>query len=109
MREHGLQAPNKVGTERGPRVHEDSIIPSGPNQMWGTDATQVHSRLEGMATTFEVVDHFVGDVVGIHAARPGTRFEALEPSIWGSIWPASGHACGAENGPWTMGSQVLAR
>ena len=28
---------------------------------------------------FVVIDHFVGDVVGIHAARPGTRFEALEP------------------------------
>jgi transposase InsO family protein len=47
--------------------------------MWGTDATQVHTRLEGMATVFVAVDHFVGDVVGIHAARPGTRFEALEP------------------------------
>jgi transposase InsO family protein len=79
MREHGLQAPHRAGTQRGPRVHDGTIIPAGANRMWGTDATQVPTRLEGMATVFVAVDHFVGDVVGIHAARPGTRFEALEP------------------------------
>ncbi len=36
-----------------------------------------------MATVFVAIDHFVGDVVGIHAARPGTRFEALEPIYQG--------------------------
>jgi len=35
--------------------------------------------VEGVATVFVAIDHFVGDLVGIHAARPGTRFEALEP------------------------------
>ena len=35
--------------------------------------------MEGMATVFVAVDHFVGDGVGIHAAPPVTRFEALEP------------------------------
>lgn len=79
MREHGLQAPHRVGSNRGPQTHEGTIIPEGPNRMWGTDATQVPTRLEGMAMVFVAVDHFVGDVVGIHAARPGTRFEALEP------------------------------
>ena len=79
MREHGLQAPHRTGADRGPQTHEGTIIPDGPNRMWGTDATQVYTRLEGMATVFIAIDHFVGDVVGIHAARPGTRFEALEP------------------------------
>ena len=79
MREHGLQAPHRTGADRGPRVHDGTIIPEGANRMWGTDATQVMTRLEGIATVFVAVDHFVGDVVGIHAARPGTRFEALEP------------------------------
>lgn len=51
--------------------------------MWGTDATQVMTRLEGAATVFVAVDHFVGELVGAHAARPGTRFEALEPVYQG--------------------------
>ncbi len=37
------------------------------------------TRREGMATVFVAIDHIKGDVTGIHAARPGTRFEALEP------------------------------
>ena len=79
MREHGLQAPHRAGSDRGPRTHDGTLIPKAPNRMWGTDATQVWTRQDGMATVFVAVDHFVGDVVGIHAARPGTRFEALEP------------------------------
>ena len=63
--------------------HGGTIIPDGPNRIWGTDATQVQTRLEGTATVFVAIDHFVGDVVGIHAARPGTRFEALEPIYQG--------------------------
>ena len=83
MRAHGLQAPHRSGPPHGPRSHDGTIIPDGPNRMWGTDATQVWTRLEGTATVFVAVDHFVGDVVGIHAARPGTRFEALEPIYQG--------------------------
>jgi len=79
MRKHGLQAPHRSGPARGPKVHDGTIIPDAPNLMWGTDATQVSTRREGVATVFVAIDHFVGDVVGIHAARPGTRFEALEP------------------------------
>ena len=62
--------------------------------MWGTDATQVQTRLEGTATVFVAIDHFVGDVVGIHAARPGTRFEALEP-IYQGLREHYGHWPGA--------------
>lgn len=79
MGAHGLRAPHRAGNPRGPRSHDGTIIPAAPNQMWGTDATQVVTRLEGTATVFLAVDHFVGDLVGIHAARPGTRYEALEP------------------------------
>jgi len=79
MRDHGLQAPHRALHAQGPRLHDGTIIPDAPDRMWGTDATQVWTRREGMATVFVAVDHFVGDVVGIHAARPGTRFEALEP------------------------------
>lgn len=78
LRVHGLQAPHRQGTARGPQVHDGTIIPEAPDQMWGTDATQALTD-EGTATVFVTIDHFVGDVVGLHAARPGTRFEALEP------------------------------
>ena len=74
-----LHASYRMGSERGPRYHDGTIIPNGPNRMWGTDATQVLTRQKSMATAFVAIDHFVGDVVGIHAARPRTRFEALEP------------------------------
>lgn len=79
MRAHSLQAPHRTGHPRGAQVHDGTLIAEAPSRMWGTDATQVWTRQDGMATVFVAVDHFVGDVVGIHAARPGTRFEALEP------------------------------
>ena len=34
---------------------------------------------EGMASVFVAVDHCSVDCVGIHAAKSGNRFEALEP------------------------------
>jgi len=83
MRDHGLQAPHRAGRKRGPKVHEGSIIPIAPNVMWGTDATQIYTRLEGTATIFVAVDHFAGDVVGIHATSRATRYEALEPIYQG--------------------------
>ena len=57
MREHGLQAPHRLGNVRGPRVHDGTLIPEGPNRMWDTDATQVPTRREGTATAFVAVDH----------------------------------------------------
>ena len=47
--------------------------------MWGTDATSCLTTREGNATVFIAVDHCTQECIGIHAARPGTRFEALEP------------------------------
>jgi len=43
------------------------------------DATSCLTRREGTATVFVVVDHCAAECIGIHAARPGTRFEAVEP------------------------------
>jgi putative transposase len=78
MRAHGLLAPTRSGCPHGPVAHDRTIIPEKPDVMWGTDATSVLTG-EGVTTVFIAVDHFVADCVGIHAARPGTRFEALEP------------------------------
>ncbi len=98
MRKHGLQALHRPGLARGPRVHDGTIIPASPNRMWGTDATSVVTRLEGTATVFVAIDHFVGDVVGLHAAKPGIRFEALEPLYQGERAHFGELACGVADG-----------
>ena len=51
--------------------------------MWGTDMTTAWTS-EGQAAVFMAIDHHSAApprtlFVGIHAARHGTRFEALEP------------------------------
>ena len=78
MREHGLLAPSRVGSPRGPREHEGSIIPDRVDAMWGTDLTTTWTG-EGQAAVFAAVDHHSAECVGVHAARRATRFEALEP------------------------------
>jgi putative transposase len=78
MRDGGLLAPTRVGQPHGPKAHDGTIIPDRPDAMWGTDATAGWTD-EGLATIFIAVDHYTAECVGIHAARRGTRFEALEP------------------------------
>jgi HTH-like domain len=39
MREHDLLAPGRVGSPRGPRSHDGTIIPETIDTMWGTDLT----------------------------------------------------------------------
>lgn len=79
MRAAGLLAPTRSGAAHGPQAHDGTIATKRPNQMWGTDATTCLTTRDGTATVFVAVDHCTADCVGIHAARPGTRFEALEP------------------------------
>jgi putative transposase len=78
MREHGLLAPSRIGRCRGPRSHDGTIIPDAVDTMWGTDMSTTWTG-EGQAAVFIAVDHHSAECVGIHAARRGTRFEALEP------------------------------
>lgn len=79
MREAKLLAPTRVGHAHGPAAHEGTITTDEPDQMWGMDATSCVTRQEGTATVFVVVDHCASECIGIHAAKPGTRFEAVEP------------------------------
>lgn len=77
MRNEGLLAPQRLGRAHGPKAHDGTIVPERPNQLWGADATSTWTD-EGNATIFLVVDHACGDLLGVHAARCGTRFEAIE-------------------------------
>ena len=79
MRVHGLQAPHRVGSPHGPTAHDGTIVTERVNEMWGTDLTTTLTVKEGTATVFVAVDHCSAEGVGIHAAKEGNRFEALEP------------------------------
>jgi putative transposase len=79
MREAGLLAPGRSGGPRGPRNHDGTIIPEAPNRMWGTDLTTTMTLEEGQAAVFVAIDHASAELVGIHAAKRATRYEALEP------------------------------
>jgi hypothetical protein len=78
MREHDLLAPGRVGSPRGPRSHDGTIVPDTIDTMWGTDLTATFTG-EGPAAVFIAVDHCSAECVGIHAHARATRFEALEP------------------------------
>jgi transposase InsO family protein len=71
-------APSRVGSPRGPREHDGTIIPDAVDTMWGTDLTTTWTG-EGQAAVFVAVDHHSAECVGVHTARRATRFEALEP------------------------------
>jgi putative transposase len=79
MRENGLQAAARMGSPRGPRNHDGTIIPEAIDTMWGTDMTATVTVEHGQVAVFIAVDHCSAECVGIHAASNGTRHEALEP------------------------------
>ena len=79
MREHHLQAPRRGGHAHGPKAHDGTITTDEPDTMWGTDMTTTVTIGEGLAHVFVAVDHCTCECVGLHAAKGGNRFEALEP------------------------------
>ena len=79
MREHDLQAPHRAGHAHGPRAHDGTITTEAPDVMWGTDMTSTVTVGEGAACVFVAVDHCTTECIGLHAAKRGSRFEALEP------------------------------
>jgi transposase InsO family protein len=85
MREHGVQAPHRVGHPHGPKAHDGTIVTDRPDQLWGTDMTTTTTTTttittdEGQVCVFVVVDHCNSECIGIHASLSGNRFEAQEP------------------------------
>jgi transposase InsO family protein len=47
--------------------------------MWGIDATAGFTAQDGQLAIFAMVDHDSAYCLGIHTAKRGTRFKALEP------------------------------
>jgi transposase InsO family protein len=85
MRENNLLAPSRIGRPHGPKAHDGNIKTERINDMWGTDMTTTLTLDEGTASIFFAIDHCSLELVGIHAAKRGTRFEALEPLRQGVV------------------------
>ena len=77
MRANGLLAPHRVGRTEA-KSHDGTIITDKVNEMWGAYMTQTITIGEGRAPLV-AVEHAELEVVGIHASRSTSRFEALEP------------------------------
>jgi len=94
MRDAELLAPARQPEPIVEHPHAGTIVTDRPNVMWGTDATAAVTLLEGTATICAAIDHCTAECVGIHAARHGDRFEALEPlrqgvrDYFGALGPA---------------------
>ena len=93
-----MLAPTRLGHAHGPKAHDGTITTEAPDQMWGMDATSCLTRHEGNATVFVVVDHCAAECIGLHAARPGTRFEAVEALRQGVRAIFGGYAEGIATG-----------
>jgi len=78
-RENQLLASHRRGNPHGPKAHDGKITAERVDEMWGTDMTSTITTTEGQAAIFFTVDHCSMECVGIHTAKRGTRFEALEP------------------------------
>jgi transposase InsO family protein len=95
MREADLLSPARRPAPVVVHPHDGTIVTEQPNVMWGTDATAAVTLTEGSATIFAAIDHCTAECVGIHVAKRGDRFEALEPirqgvrDHFGGLVPAS--------------------
>lgn len=78
MRRERLLAPQRATGRRRPRPHDGSIVPDGPDVMWGTDATMAYTLEDGWVWLFATIDHYTCEA-WTHLARRGDRFAALQP------------------------------
>lgn len=78
MREHALLSPQRA-PKGDAKTHDGTICTEKPNELWGTDGTQVQTVAEGTVWIFAAIEHWNAECVGIHAVKDGTRFNAMEP------------------------------
>ncbi|MBM4225915.1 MAG: IS3 family transposase [Gammaproteobacteria bacterium] len=98
LRQHQLLSPARRADTRPTHPHDGVIVTAVPNQMWGTDATQTTTDEDGTVTIFAALDHCSADCVGIHVAKRGDRFEALEPIRQGTREFFGGFSAGIADG-----------
>ena len=77
MRENSLLSPHRHPPRSG-EAHDGRIATDAPNLMWGTDATQIPTVLDGKVWLFAVVEHWNAEGVGWHVAKIGDRYAAAQ-------------------------------
>ena len=97
MRENALLSPHRV-PQGQPVLHDGSIQTEAPNLMWGTDGIRIQTVEEGWVWVFSAVDHFDACCVGIHAAKTGNRFAAMQPIAQGLLAEFGSTAANAGKG-----------
>jgi putative transposase len=78
MRAAALLAPQRRRGHRRAHPHDGTIIPEGPDLLWGTDATMAFTKRDGWVWAFCCIDHFTAEAWTTVAKR-GDRFACLEP------------------------------
>ena len=90
MRDNALLSPYRQ-RKADPNLHDRTITTDAPNEMWGSDGTQVMTVDNGLVWVFSAVEHWNGECVGMYVCKRGTRFNAVQPvmegvqSIFGSV------------------------
>jgi len=82
MRENDLLSPYRV-RQANDSAHDRTITTDGPNEMWGTDGTQVMTVEDGHVWVFSAVEHWNAECVGMYVCKRGTRFNAVQPVLEG--------------------------
>ena len=77
LRVHALQAPPRAGHAHGPAAHDGTITTEASDVMGGPDMTSTVTVGEGAAFIVVAVDHCTTECIGLHAAKRGSRCEAL--------------------------------
>jgi len=98
MRAAALLGPARQPTALVARAHDGTIVTTRPDVLWGTDATAAVTVTDGHVTVFAAIDHYTAECLGLHVAKCGTRFEALEPLRQGVRTYFGGMAAGAATG-----------
>ena len=76
MREHRLEAPQRVGHPHGPEAHDGTIITERPDELRGPDMTTIVTTGEGQVGVFVAVDRRTAEHIGIPIGGIGAGIPA---------------------------------
>jgi len=94
MRENHLLSPHRF--VHPPHDHDGEIGTDKPNDMWGTDGTQVLTVEDGNVWIFTAIEHWNAECVGYYVCKYGNRYNAIQPTAQGLLkyFGALDAACG---------------